>query len=280
MAKTETNARRAKKEDERRTTEFIAGQLAVAIYARGHLPGLAEIIKRAKLFKGKVLFAVYPKRGSKDTIRITPVHAPTVSADTRHLLKEKRESPQLREAYAMVGRELCEFKGNVSDFLRLIADKIEGKRSFSPGKDWYDDAIETAYLAASSLAAVKHMDAVSANVQVPPSFSEFWDIFQQQNPKSKLLSEHAAIEERNSLQRTGYSCYTERSLRRSLKRLGYTLRSVKRGPKERNQAKQDDGEFEIRYVSLDAIKQLFTGQLTVKRGRRRKNRHPKPCLTR
>ena len=276
----ETNARRAEKEDERRTTEFIADWLAVIIHKRGHVLGMAEIIKRAKLFKGKVLFVVYPKRGSKDTIRISPVHAPTVPADTRHLLKEKPESTHLREVYAVIGRELCEFKGNVPEFLRLIADKIEGKRSYRPGEDWYDDAIKNAYLTAYGLSAVKHMDAVSANVQVPPSFSEFWDIFQQQNPKSKLLSEHADSEERNSLQRKGYSCYTARSLRRSLKRLGCTLRFVKPGPKERNQTKEDDSEFEIRYVSKDAIKQLLTGQWTIKRGRRRKNRDPKPRLTR
>ena len=165
-------------------------------------------------------------------------------------------------------------------FLRLIADKIEGKRSYSPGEGWYDDAIRNAYLAASGLSAMKHMDAVSANVQVPPSFSEFWDIFQQQNPKSKLLSEHADREERNGLQRKGYCCYTERSLRRSLKRLGCTLRSVKRGPKEGNQAREDDAEFVIRYVPLDAFRSFLTGKWTLKRGRRRKNRDPKPHLTR
>jgi hypothetical protein len=180
------------------------------------------------------------------------------------LLKEKPESPHLREAYAVIGREICEFKGNVPEFLRLIADKIEGKRSYSPGEDWYDRAIKQAYLAASGLSAAKQMDAVEANVQVPPSFSEFWDIFQQQNPKSKLLSEHADSEERNSLQRKGYSCYTERSLRRALQRLGSTLRSVKRGPKGRNQAKQDDGEFVIRYVPSDAFAQYLTGKLTAK----------------
>ena len=168
MAKREINARRAEREDERRTTELIAGALATIISKRGHLPGMAEIIQRAKLFKGKVLSAIYPKKGSKDTPRISLIHAATVPADTRHLLKEKPESTQLREAYAVIGRELCEFKGNAPKFLRPIADKIEGKRSYNPGEDWYDDAIKKAYLAASGLSAMKHMDAVSANVQVPP----------------------------------------------------------------------------------------------------------------
>src|SRR5262249_50174782 len=123
-------------------------------------------------------------------------------------------------------------------------------------------------------------DKVSANVHVPPSFSEFWDIFQQQNPKSRLLSGHADSEERNS-QRKRYSCYTERSLRRSLKRLGYALRFVKRGPKERGQAKEDDDEFVVTNMSLDAVvRYLANGEWTVKRGRKRRIRDPKPRLAR
>lgn len=278
--KRETNAERAGRECERRTTELIANALATIISKRGHVLGMAEIIQRAKLFKGKVLVAVYPKRGSDDTVRISLIHAATVPADTRHLLKEKPESTDLREAYAVIGRELCKFKGNVPEFLRLIADRIEGKRSYAPGENWYDDAIKKAYLTASSLSAIKEMDVISANVHVPPSFSEFWDIFREQNPKSKLLSEHADSEHRRFLQRKGYSYYPERSLRRSLRRLGFTLRSVKRGPKERNQAKADDDEFVTEDVSLDALAQLLTGKWTVKRGRRRKNRDPKPRLTR
>jgi hypothetical protein len=260
MAKRATNAQRAEREDERRITEFMAKALAIIISDRGHVqPGTAELIHRAKLFKGKVLLAIYPKKGSKDTVRISPVHAATVPADTRHLLKQKPESTHLREAYAVVGRELCEFKGNVPEFLRLIADKIEGKRSYSPGEDWYDGAILKAYLTACSLSAMKHMDAVSINVQVPPSFSEFWDIFQQQNPKSKLLSEHADREERNSLQRKGYMCYTERSLRRSLRRLGCPIRSVKPGPKEKHSPKKENSEFVIRYVSPEVFSRLLRG---------------------
>ena len=96
--KRESNAQRAAREDERRTTKFVADALAAIILKRGHVLGMAEIIKRAKLFKGKVLFAVYPEKGSKDTVRSSPIHAATVPADTRHFLKEKPESTQLREA--------------------------------------------------------------------------------------------------------------------------------------------------------------------------------------
>ena len=153
MAKRETNARRAEREDERRTTGLIANVLATIICKRGRVLGLAlpEMLHRAKLFKGKVLVAIYDKPGSKDTVRMSPIHAAVVPADTRHLLVGKRESKELRETYAAVGRELCEFKGNVSKFLRLIADRIEGKQSYNPGEDWYDRLIENAYLKACCL---------------------------------------------------------------------------------------------------------------------------------
>jgi len=264
MAKRETNAQRAAREDEHRTTQLIAGALATIISCRGFSqPGrgehIAQLIHRAKLFKGRVLVATYAKPRSKNTVIIRIVHAPTVPADTRHLLVKKPESECLRETYAVIGRELCEFKGNVAEFLRLVADKIEGKQSYSPGEDWYDDPIETAYLEASCRLSIKHMDAVSHNVHVPPSFSEFWDIFQKQNPKAKLVSEDADLEARRSLQRRGYNCYTERSLRRSLKRLGCTVRPVKPGPKEKTLAKTEDDEFEVRYASNEALSQLLRG---------------------
>lgn len=264
MAKRETNAQRAAREDEHRTTQLIAGALATIITCRGFSqPGrgehIAQLIHRAKLFKGRVLVATYPKPRSKNTVIIRIVHAPTVPADTRHLLVKKPESERLGETYAVIGRELCEFKGNVAEFLRLVADKIEGKQSYSPGEDWYDGPIETAYLEASCRLSIKHMDAVSHNVHVPPSFSEFWDIFQKQNPKAKLVSEDADLEARRSLQRRGYNCYTERSLRRSLKRLGCTVRPVKPGPKEKTPAKIEDDEFEVRYASNEALSQLLRG---------------------
>jgi hypothetical protein len=275
MAKRATNAQRAEREDERRITEFMAKALAIIISDRGHVqPGTAELIHRAKLFKGQVFTEIGPKPGSKDTIIVRFLHAPTVPADTRHLLLKKPGSEHLRETYTLIGREFCEYKGNVSEFLRLVADKIEGKQSYSPG--WYDGAIETAYLAASCLSRIKQMGATSAGVHVPPSFSEFWDIFRQQNPKSKLLSENEDLEQRKSLQRKGYICYTERSLRRSLRRLGSPLRSVKPGPKEKNSPKKEDSEFVIRYVSQEVISQLLRGGTwRFVQSSRRKARKPK-----
>jgi hypothetical protein len=270
MAKRETNAQRAAREDEHRTTQLIAGALATIISCRGFSQSgrgeyIAELIHRVKLFKGRVFSATYPKPGSKNTVRVSFVHAPSVPADTRNLLVKKPESERLRETYAVIGRELCEFKGNVAEFLRLIADKIEGKQSYSPGEDWYDGPIRTAYLEACCRSSIKHMDALSHSVYVPPSFSEFWDIFQKQNPKAKLVSEDGDLEARRSLQRRGYNCYTERSLRRSLKRLGCIVRAVKPGPKEKTPAKIEDGEFEVRYVSNEAWSQLLRGPWRVVR---------------
>ena len=253
MAKRETNARRAEREDEHRTTQLIAGALAVIISHRGFSePGrgehIAELIHRAKLFKGRLYTAMFLKPGSRNTRIGSLLHAPNVSEDTRPLPVKRPESKRLRQTYSVIGRELCEFKGNVAEFLRLIADKIEGKQSYSPGEDWYDRLIENAYLKACCLLSIKNIDAVSHHVLVPPSFSEFWDIFQKQNPKAKLVSETADLDARRSLKRKGYNCYTERSLRRSLKRLGCTVRPVKPGPKEKTQAKIEDGEFDVVYL--------------------------------
>jgi hypothetical protein len=277
MAKRATNAQRAEREDERRITEFIAKALAIMISDRGRVqPGTAELIHKAKLFKGQVFTAIEPKPRSKDTIIVRVLHAPTVPADTRHLLIKKPESEHLRETYALIGREFCEYKGNVSKFLRLVADKIEGKQSYSPGEDWYDGAITTAYLTASCLSRMKQMGAISAGVHVPPSFFEFWDIFREQNPKSKLLSEKEDLEQRKSLQRKGYICYTERSLRRSLRRLGAPIRSIKPGPKGENSSKKEDSEFVISYVSPEVISQLLRGGARrFVQSSRRKARKPK-----
>jgi hypothetical protein len=192
--KRETNAERAAREDERRTSRLIAGALAMIICNKGRVPDAMEAaINRVKKFKGRVMATV----------------------DVEDLLVKKPASKRLREAYTLLGRELCEFKGNVSEFLRLVADQMEGKRSYSPGEYWYDDAITRAYKDAyRRFPFVRHWDAVLAGVLPAPSFSEFQKVFREQNPKLQGAS--------------------ERSLRRSLKRLGYYTRPEKRGrPKEK-----------------------------------------------
>jgi hypothetical protein len=269
IAGSETNARRAEREDERRTTQLIAGALAALISGPGSSePGrrehIAELIHKAKLFKGRLYTAIIRKPGSQKPGEFNLLHAPNVPADTRPLLVKRPESKRLRQTYSVIGRELCEFKGNVAEFLRLIADKVEGKQSYSPGEDWYDRLIENAYLKACCLLSKKNIDAISHHVLVPPSFSEFWDIFQKQNPKAKLVSEAADLDARRSLKRKGYNCYTERSLRKSLKRLGCTVRPVKPGPKEKTQAKIEDGEFDVVYLpSYEVLCEVLMGSQRV-----------------
>jgi hypothetical protein len=207
--KRETNAQRAAREDERRTFELIAGTLATTICKKGRPPYRTDaIIHRIKQLKGKMLVAMYPKPRSKSTLRFTLLHAPP---DVVHLPVKKPESERLRETYASVGREFCEFKGNVSEFLRLVADKIEGKPSYSPGEIWYDPAIQRAYLSACHF---EHWDEAWAPVLPAPTFSEFKKVFREQNPKLQGAS--------------------DRSLRRSLKRLGcYTLSDERGRPKKK-----------------------------------------------
>lgn len=111
-------------------------------------------------------------------------------------------------AYTVIGRLVCEYNENPSKFLRLVADYIEGKEPYEPGYNWYDDAIGKAYSKAwgrcrSSCPKVEW-----------PSFYEFKKIFREQNPKLRGAS--------------------DRSLRRSLRRLGCITRPDKRGrPKKK-----------------------------------------------
>jgi hypothetical protein len=169
--KHETNAERAAREDERRTSRLIAGALAMIICNKGRVPDAMEAaINRVKKFKGRVMATV---------------------DDVEDLLVKKPASKRLREAYTLLGRELCEFKGNVSEFLRLVADQMEGKRSYSPGEYWYDGAITRAYKDAYRLPFVRHWGAVLAGVHPAPSFSEFQKVFREQNPKLQGASERS-----------------------------------------------------------------------------------------
>ena len=133
--------------------------------------------------------------------------------DSANLPERGQESERLRETYAAIGREFCEFNGNVSEFLRLVADKIEGKGMYSPGGIWYDDAIQKAYLTAC-ISGFENCPDLDASTPVIPSFSKFKKVFWNQNPKLQGAS--------------------DRALQRSLKRLGCPLAPAKRGrPKEK-----------------------------------------------
>jgi len=243
MAKRKPNAERRAKEDERRIMRHLAEVLGLIIRNKGRVPpewfmstGWTEFIDVIKLSKGRLTFVVGPKPRSKDKIRMTLLPPPVAMADAFQFFKEQvyykrdRETKALRETYALIGREFCEFKGNVPAFLRLVAAKIEGKREYSPGDDWNDRKIKAAYAGALTrkLPLPLPLD-FSPNDTQWPTFSEFWEAFLEQNPKSILLKDHADSEERNSLRRNAYNCYTKRSLQRSLRRLGCPLSLGKRG---------------------------------------------------
>jgi len=127
-----------------------------------------------------------------------------------------------RKNFAALGQIFCLCDVNL---LRTIADLLEGAdsvkdvfrakpRRYSPGDDWYDAEIRTAYIEAfgnvwRTLPQGFSPDDVQDTALPWPTFSDFLKIFRAQNPKL-----------------TGA---TERSLRRSLRRLGYRTSPSKRG---------------------------------------------------
>jgi hypothetical protein len=197
--KRETNAQRTAREDEQRTTKLLAGVLATVICKKGHVPLPTErLIRIIKEVRGKLLVALRP---NATYFLCSPL-------DSANLSEREPKSERLRETYAAIGREFCEFKGNVSEFLRLVADKIEGKGTHSLGEIWYDGAIEKAYFSAC-ISDFENCPDFDASTPVIPSFSKFKKVFWEQNAKLQGAS--------------------DRSLQRSLKRLGCPLSPVKRG---------------------------------------------------
>jgi hypothetical protein len=124
------------------------------------------------------------------------------------------------KTHAFIGATFCESPGNIPKFLRLVADILEGREPYNPGNDWYDKAIKAAYKEACR----RHrpyvppgFEDIKEYIFSRPSFSEFRDIFEKQNPASKLARPPS-----------------DRSLRRSLQRLGCMLFPDKRGrPKQK-----------------------------------------------
>lgn len=217
MAKRETNAERRERESERRTSILAAKMVAESI----------NLIRRTK-----------PESVSQE---------------------EEEEIKRL--SYDHFEHLLCEFclSGKAPyKFLRLVADFLEGELPpYSPGNDWHDDKIKAAHEEATNRNLVKnglpkgHLiqflaspDAVKrfenwrrhlmpsgktqggvakvppflrkaaqllpAPSEIPwPTFSEFLAVFREQNPQ--LLGA------------------SDRSLRRSLKRLGLIARPDKCG---------------------------------------------------
>jgi hypothetical protein len=150
-----------------------------------------------------------------------------------------------KEAYAYLGYICCQSREDPPKFLRLVADILEGKPPYSPGNDWYDSKITKAYndalnrilsgkdrdwsesdikkacaegyLFARDILIMRNLGDGTTFVMPLPTFSEFLEVFLEQNPESKLPR-----------------LPSERSLRRSLGRLGCFTRRDKRGrPKKK-----------------------------------------------
>ena len=135
---------------------------------------------------------------------------------------------------ALLGQFLCEYDENlVPECLRMAADILEQKpsspgdtlflssHSYSPGSDWYDDKIKTAWVKAFRPHVLKKLSEsgrpahimaarfLSRDSDLWPSFSEFLSVFREQNPNLQGAS--------------------ERSLRRSLQRLSLPTRRGRLG---------------------------------------------------
>ena len=200
MAKRETSAQRRAREAERRTIADAAGLVAELITSMRKTPNF--VFECVEILSGKEL-----KR----------FHRPVERKRFREAFFERTSgelfenpSKQRRNTYTFVGEMFCEFHENPPKFLRLVADILEGKVPYSPGNDWNDGKIKAAYGEAR-----RAKEEWSRMAFMWPTFSEFLEIFRNQNPK---LSKPPS----------------ERSLRRSLKRLGYHTASDKRGrPKKK-----------------------------------------------
>ena len=108
------------------------------------------------------------------------------------------KSKIVREYYADLGEKFCLFHGDVPEFLRLVVNILEAKPPL-PGP--YDDAIQTAYEQAIRPVRVLPNGELVGGA---PNFPEFMKVYREQNPKMEV---------------------EERSLRRSLRRLGLRLHS-------------------------------------------------------
>jgi hypothetical protein len=182
MAKRESNAERTAREHDRRTTLQMANLVAGMIHSR---------------------------RNSK--LDLAPEHSEDLPAKELKRFGWHPESKRWREKYTFLGQvfcEICPFDRNPAEFLRMVADSLEGKKPHSPGDIWNDAAITSAYGQACRRMPPPHLiQGVYSDNR--PSFLEFLHIFREKNPKLKGAS--------------------ERSLRRSLKRLGYHTRPGKPG---------------------------------------------------
>ena len=115
-----------------------------------------------------------------------------------------------------------ESKENIAKALRVAADMLEGKPEDGRTFSGQDKKIDEAYMEVIAREARKidliprghpnrviHMDRAHLLSTAGPTFSEFLQVYRERNPRVKV---------------------EDRTLRRSLQRLGHSIRPDKRGP--------------------------------------------------
>jgi hypothetical protein len=199
--KRETNAERAVREYECRTT------LQMADYA-------ADLIRS--------------RRQHKEDIAPEDIDGLDISALAEEELENMgwlspAESKYWWKVYVFLGQVFCEFHEDPAKFFRLVADSLEAERPLSAKGNWYDRRITEAYKAAAVSSAQSFGVRSSIPRGVPenqfslvpyffmkPTFCEFSDIFRKENPTLKV---------------------EDSSLRRAAELRGCTFRPEKRGRK-------------------------------------------------
>jgi hypothetical protein len=157
----------------------------------------------------------------KSKADLAPGNFADLSAKELKRLGYHPETKRWMQTYTWIGQTLCElcpFDEAPSKFLRLVADYLDGKwPPYSPGELWYDDKITAACdeaIRRRGPPRVDLLDGIGVVTFPWPTFSEYQQIFLEQNAK---------LPNRPS----------QRSLRRSIKRLGYKMSPHKRGRPEK-----------------------------------------------
>ena len=221
----ETNVQRREREKNRRTTLSVVQRVAELIRARR-----------------KIKEDLQPEWTQEESTSMQRVPPELTSEEWKEAGLEDWTEPTMtveaskrwRKIYTYLGQvfcEICNFEENPAEFLRLVADRLEEKPApYSPADHCgYDSEIKKAYRETlrhlPQPVEEDHTGMVIINTR--PSFSAFLGVFRKQNPTKKRR--------RNKNGEIVIEDYpSDRSLRRSLQRLGYRTRPDKRGrPKKK-----------------------------------------------
>jgi hypothetical protein len=186
MAKRETNKERREREQERGRIFEIARQIAGAIRTRRHVLSLSAREKKTFEYIEKV----FDHYGWARLVGGEWVESESLEDIAQGL----RLAAHMLEEKPMDGRSLSGHDSKIREAFLTVSRRLWRSRS-RPGKLFYEDAISR------------------ITILPQPTFSEFLEIYREQNPGVKI---------------------EDRALRRSLRRLGFITRPDVRGrPKEK-----------------------------------------------